>query len=68
LRDTIRLGLNIPLFVASMIAIAIGTFTGIVGIWGYAAQKQVVPEWIKVGHAHASWWAVLILIAATEGL
>jgi hypothetical protein len=44
LKDTIRLGLNIPLFVASTIAIAIGTFTGIVGIWGYAAQKLVVPE------------------------
>jgi hypothetical protein len=64
LKDTVRLGLNIPLFVASMIAIAIGTFTGIVGIWGYAAQKLVIPEWIKVSHAHASWWAVLILIAA----
>jgi hypothetical protein len=65
LKDTIRLGLNIPLFVASMTTITIGTFTGIVGIWGYAAQKLVVPEWIKVGHAHASWWSVLILIAAT---
>jgi len=55
LKDTIRLGLNIPLlFVASTIAIAIGTFTGIVGIWGYAAQKLVVPKWIKVSHAHAS--------------
>ncbi len=32
MKDTIRLGLNIPLFVASMIAIAIGTFTGMVGI------------------------------------
>jgi len=61
---TIRLGLNVPLFVASLVAIGVGTFTGIVGIWGYAAQKLAVPEWIKVGHAHASWWAAIILLAA----
>ncbi len=64
MKSTIRLGLYVPLFVASMIAIGIGTFTGMVGIWGYAAQKQIIPEWIKVSHGHASWWAVLILIAA----
>jgi hypothetical protein len=63
-RGTIRLGLNIPLFVASLISIGVGTFTGMVGIWGYAAQRLTVPEWIKTGHAHASWWAVLILLAA----
>ncbi len=43
MKDTKRLGLNIPLLVASMIAIAIGTFTGIVGIWGYAVQRLVIP-------------------------
>ncbi len=43
LKDTVRLGLNIPLFVASMIAIAIGTFTGMAGIWGYAVQRLVIP-------------------------
>ncbi len=61
---TIRLGLNIPLFTASLISIGLGTFTGMIGIWGYAAQKLAIPEWIKVGHAHDSWWAVLIMIAA----
>uniref|UniRef100_A0A7C3WT21 Uncharacterized protein n=1 Tax=Thermofilum pendens TaxID=2269 RepID=A0A7C3WT21_THEPE len=60
----IRLGLNIPLFVASTIAIGVGTLTGMIGVWGYTAQRLIVPEWIKTGHAHASWWAVLILIAA----
>ncbi len=64
MKGTLKLGLNIPLFVASMIAIAAGTFTGIIGIWGFAAQKLVIPEWIKVSHAHVSWWAVLILLAA----
>jgi len=64
MKGSVRLGLYAPLFVASIISIAVGTFTGIVGIWGFAAQKQVVPEWIKVSHAHASWWAVLILLAA----
>jgi hypothetical protein len=63
-RGTIRLGLNIPLFVASLISIGVGTFTGMVGIWGYAAQSLVIPEWIKTGHAHAAWWSALILLAA----
>lgn len=64
MKDSIRLGLYTPLFVASTVSIGVGTFTGMIGIWGYAAQKQVIPEWIKVSHAHASWWAVLILLAA----
>lgn len=64
MEDTIRLGLNVPLFVASLISIASGTFIGMVGVWGYIAQKLVVPEWVKVGHAHAAWWSVPILIAA----
>jgi len=61
---SVRLGLSIPLFTASTLSIAIGTLTGLIGVWGYAAQKQVVPEWIKTGHAHSSWWSVFILIAA----
>ena len=64
MKRTIKLGLNIPLFVAAMISIALGTLTGMIGIWGYAAQKQVIPEWIKVSHAHDSWWSVLIMLAA----
>ena len=43
MKDTKRLGLNIPLFIASMIAIAIGTFTGMVRIWGYTVQRLVIP-------------------------
>ncbi|RSN68608.1 hypothetical protein D9Q81_05680 [Candidatus Korarchaeum cryptofilum] len=62
--SSVKLGLNIPLFVASLISIAAGTFTGMVGVWGYIAYKQAVPEWIKVGHAHAAWWSVPILLAA----
>lgn len=64
MKTTIRLGLNIPLFIASLISIGIGTLTGMIGIWGYSAQGQIVPEWVKVGHAHLSWWSVPILIAA----
>lgn len=61
--DTIRLGLNVPLFVASLISIAAGIFFGMVGVWGYIVQKLVVPEWVKVGDAHDAWWSVPILIA-----
>ncbi|MEN3048577.1 MAG: hypothetical protein ABDH63_07370, partial [Candidatus Caldarchaeales archaeon] len=62
--ETIRLGLNLPLFIAAMIAIGTGTLVGMMGIWGAAAWGRAVPEWEKVGHAHSSWWAVLIVIAA----
>jgi hypothetical protein len=61
---TIRLGLNIPLFIAALIAMGTGTLVGMIGIWTAAAWGRPVPEWEKVGHAHSSWWAVLIMIAA----
>ncbi|MCS7126921.1 MAG: hypothetical protein NZ953_00805 [Thaumarchaeota archaeon] len=62
--NTIRLGLNLPLFIAATIAMGTGTLVGMMGIWGAAAWGRPVPEWEKVGHAHSSWWAVLIMIAA----
>ncbi|MDI6787494.1 MAG: hypothetical protein QME51_03910 [Planctomycetota bacterium] len=52
------------MFLGSLIALFAGIFPGILGVWVYYAWKYVVPEYIKVGHAHASWWAVLIVIAA----
>ena len=64
MENTIKLGLNVPLFIASLLSIGAGTFVGMVGVWGYSAQKLVVPEWVKVGHAHLGWWSVLILLAA----
>jgi len=60
----IRLGLSLPVFLGSLIAMFVGTFTGLLGIWLFLAWKIAVPEWIKVGHAHASWWSVLLVIAA----
>src|SRR3990170_3418556 len=61
---TIRLGLSLPVFLGSLIALFAGIFPGILGVWLYAAWKIAVPEFIKVGHAHASWWSVLILLTA----
>ncbi len=61
---TIRLGLSLPVFLGSLIALFAGIFPGILGIWLYAAWKLAVPEFIKVGHAHASWWSVLLLLTA----
>ncbi|MCS7126910.1 MAG: hypothetical protein NZ953_00750 [Thaumarchaeota archaeon] len=63
-KGTIRLGLNLPMFVAAMVAIGSGTLVGMMGVWGAAAWGRPVPEWEKVGHAHTAWWAVLIIIAA----
>lgn len=52
------------MFIAALLAIGTGTLVGMLGIWTTAAWGRPVPEWEKVGHAHASWWAVLIMIAA----
>lgn len=62
--STIRLGLNLPMFLGSLIALFSGIFPGILGVWLWGAWKIAVPEFIKVGHAHAAWWSVLILLAA----
>lgn len=61
---TVPLGLSLPMFLGSLIALFAGVFPGILGVWLFAAWKITVPEFIKVGHAHASWWSVLILLAA----
>lgn len=63
-KGTIKVGLNLTMFLGSLIALVAGIFPGILGVWVYYAWKYTVPEYIKVGHAHASWWSVLILIAA----
>ena len=60
----IRLGLNIPMFVVSTIAMALGTLIGITGVWGYATRGLIIPEWIKISHGHVNWWAVLLIIVA----
>lgn len=61
---TIRLGLSLPLFLGSLVALFFGIFPGILGVWLWGAFGIAVPEFIKMGHAHASWWSVLILLAA----
>ncbi|MCS6784601.1 MAG: hypothetical protein NZ581_05340, partial [Candidatus Caldarchaeum sp.] len=58
------LGLNLLMFVAGLVAMGSGTLVGMMGIWGAAAWGKPVPEWEKVGHAHSSWWGILIMIAA----
>ena len=60
----IELGLDIPLLVAATVAIGFGTLSGEVGIWRYLAWKRAVPYWIKVGHAHLTWWTAFLVLAA----
>ena len=62
--EKIRLGLNIPLFVAGIVSIGVGTLIGMIAIWWYLAWGQLAPFWQKVSHAHAAWWSALIIIAA----
>ena len=61
---SIRLGLSLPMFLGSLIALFAGVLPGILGVWLFQAWGIAVPEFIKVGHAHAAWWSVLILMAA----
>jgi hypothetical protein len=60
----IELGLDIPLLIAATIAVGFGTLSGEVGIWRYLAWKRAVPYWIKVGHAHLTWWTTFLMLAA----
>ncbi|MCH7944909.1 MAG: hypothetical protein IIC73_02685, partial [Armatimonadetes bacterium] len=61
---SVRLGLSLPMLLGSLIALLVGIFPGILGVWLFQAWGIAVPEFIKVGHAHAAWWSVLILLAA----
>lgn len=65
MHHTLRLGVNLPLFVVGTLIVGLGAFIGIIGIWGYMAKGLVSPEWVKISHGHVAWWGVLILIAAT---
>ena len=60
----IQLGVDIPLFMASTVSIGFGTLSGEVGIWRYLAWKRAVPYWIKVGHAHLTWWTMFLVLAS----
>ena len=60
----IELGLDIPLFIAATVAVGFGTLSGEVGIWRYLAWKKAVPYWIKVGHAHLTWWTAFLMLAS----
>jgi hypothetical protein len=60
----IELGLDVPLFIAAMVAVGFGTLSGEVGIWRYLAWKKAAPYWIKVGHAHLTWWTTFLMLAS----
>lgn len=60
----IELGLDIPLFVAATVSVGFGTLSGEVGIWRHLAWKRAVPYWIKVGHAHLTWWTTFLMLAS----
>lgn len=64
MKDTIKLGVNIPLFVIGTLVVGFGSLIGIIGIWGYFAKGTISPEWIKISHGHIAWWGVLVLIAS----
>ncbi len=62
---TIKLGLSVPLFAASLAAILIGApLLGLTGVWGFLVKSQAVPQYLKTLHAHVSWWSVVMLIAS----
>ena len=60
----VELVLDIPLLISATVAIGFGTLSGEVGIWRYLAWKKAAPYWIKVGHAHLTWWTAFLVLAA----
>jgi len=63
--EKMKIGLNVPLFAASLVAIFIGApLLGLTGVWGFLVQNQIVPPFLKALHAHISWWSMVILIAS----
>ncbi len=60
----IELGLDVPLFIAATVAVGFGTLSGEVGVWRHLAWKRAVPYWIKVGHAHLTWWTAFLMLAS----
>lgn len=63
-KRSIQIGLNLPVFVASLFSLILGAGIGLVGVWAFAVAKIPVPHLLKVMHAHTSWWSVIILIFA----
>lgn len=62
---TIAIGLSVPLFCASLVALFIGApIIGLTGVWGFIVQKIPFPNYLKVIHAHTAWWSVVLLISA----
>ncbi|MEK6564046.1 MAG: hypothetical protein AABZ65_03335 [Candidatus Omnitrophota bacterium] len=62
---TMRIGLNVPLFVASLCAMLIGApLLGLIGVWGFLVQGKAVPAFLKVLHAHICWWSLVMVISS----
>lgn len=62
--EKLKIGVNIPMFLAGCITLGAGTLAGMIAIWGSVVFGQPAPYWAKIGHAHASWWGVLMIIAS----
>ena len=63
--NTMRIGLNVPLFISSLCAMLIGApLLGLIGVWGFLVQGKAVPSFLKVLHAHICWWSLIIVIAS----
>lgn len=64
-KEKIILGLNVPLFCASLFVLFVGApLIGLYGIWGFIIPKIPFPQHLKVLHAHLSWWSIVILVAS----
>lgn len=62
---THKLGLSVPLLCASLVAIFIGApIIGLTGVWGFIVPGDIFPGYMKVLHAHAAWWSLVILLNA----
>ena len=58
-----KIGLSMPVFAGSLTSFILGApILGLIGVWGFLYQKEAVPQFLKIMHAHVTWWSLIILI------
>jgi hypothetical protein len=61
----IRIGLSIPVFIASLLTLFIGApVLGLTGVWAFLIRGEINPLFLKYLHAYFSFLAIIIVISS----
>lgn len=61
----IKIGLSIPVFIASLLTLFIGApVLGLIGVWAFLLRGEINPLFLKNLHGYLSWLAVIIMISS----